>query len=105
MWFERFVIIVTSLHNDFLPSSWLYFLPSWVDVAIYVGTLGIFMTLFLLFARAFPVIAIAEVKAVFSSSSALARKRELAKDPEMEKEFQGSYGAKYAEQGVFDTNY
>ena len=95
MWFERFVIIVTSLHNDFLPSSWLYFLPSWVDVAIYVGTLGIFMTLFLLFARTFPVIAIAEVKSIFSTSSAEARKRELDKNKNFEENYQGSYGAEY----------
>jgi molybdopterin-containing oxidoreductase family membrane subunit len=62
MWFERFVIIVTSLAQDQLPSSWTYYTPSWVEVGIYIGTLGIFFTLFLLFARVFPVIAIAEVK-------------------------------------------
>ena len=73
MWFERFVIIVTSLHRDFLPSSWNYFTPTWVDIGIYVGTLGIFFTLFLLFARTFPVIAIAEVKAIFRSSSEVSR--------------------------------
>jgi Ni/Fe-hydrogenase subunit HybB-like protein len=100
MWFERFVIIVTSLHEDFLPSSWLYFLPTWVDVAIYVGTLGIFMTLFLLFARAFPVIAIAEVKSIFSSSSALARKREVAKNKDYADEYRGGIGLEYA-----DTSY
>ncbi|MGB1248817.1 MAG: NrfD/PsrC family molybdoenzyme membrane anchor subunit, partial [Chitinophagales bacterium] len=96
MWFERFVIIVTSLHNDFLPSSWLYFLPTWVDVAIYVGTLGIFMTLFLLFARAFPVIAIAEVKSIWSASSAHARKLQAAEDKEMVREYKESLGMKYA---------
>ncbi|MGB1019019.1 MAG: hypothetical protein ACPGVH_08105, partial [Chitinophagales bacterium] len=84
-----FVIIVTSLHEDFLPSSWLYFLPTWVDVAIYVGTLGIFMTLFLLFTRAFPVIAIAEVKSIFSSSSALARKRQIEENGD---DFESKYG-------------
>lgn len=73
MWFERFVIIVTSLHRDFLPSSWNYFTPTWVDIGIYIGTLGIFFTLFLLFARTFPVIAIAEVKAIFRSSSEVSR--------------------------------
>lgn len=97
MWFERFVIIVTSLHEDFLPSSWLYFLPTWVDVAIYVGTLGIFMTLFLLFARAFPVIAIAEVKSIFSTSSALARKREVEKNRKYAEEFEGGIGLEYAD--------
>ncbi len=62
MWFERFVIIVTSLHRDFLPSSWSYYKPTIVEVGIFVGTLGIFFTFFLLFARTFPVVAIAEVK-------------------------------------------
>lgn len=69
MWFERFVIIVTSLHRDFLPSSWTYYVPTIVEVGIFVGTLGIFFTLFLLFARTFPVIAIAEVKSIWRSSS------------------------------------
>lgn len=69
MWFERFVIIVTSLHRDFLPSSWSYYVPTFVEVGIFVGTLGIFFTLFLLFARTFPVIAMAEVKSIWRSSS------------------------------------
>ena len=64
MWFERFVIIVTSLHRDYLPSSWGYFTPSWVDVFTFVGSFGLFMTLFLLFIRFLPAIAISEVKAV-----------------------------------------
>ena len=64
MWFERFVIIVTSLHRDYLPSSWGYFTPSWVDVFTFVGSFGLFMTLFLLFIRFLPVIAISEVKGV-----------------------------------------
>ncbi|MCB0515409.1 MAG: NrfD/PsrC family molybdoenzyme membrane anchor subunit [Chitinophagales bacterium] len=68
MWFERFVIIVTSLHRDYIPSSWLYYTPTWVEVAIFVGTIGIFMTLFLLFAKYFPVVAIAEVKSILKSS-------------------------------------
>ncbi len=69
MWFERFVIIVTSLHRDFLPSSWAYYVPTFVEVGIFVGTLGIFFTLFLTFARVFPVIAIAEVKSIWRTSS------------------------------------
>ena len=75
MWFERFVIIVTSLHKDFLPSSWLYFSPSWVDISIFIGSLGLFFTCFLLFARAFPMIAIAEVKSIFSNISEVAQKK------------------------------
>ncbi|CAN5473793.1 polysulfide reductase NrfD [soil metagenome] len=64
MWFERFVIIVTSLNRDFLPSSWGYFRPTALDIMIYIGTLGLFFTLFLLFIRWIPMVAIAEVKAV-----------------------------------------
>jgi molybdopterin-containing oxidoreductase family membrane subunit len=64
MWFERFVIIVTSLHRDFLPSSWNMFYPTWVDIWTFVGTFGIFLSLFLLFIRWLPMICIFEVKAV-----------------------------------------
>ncbi len=64
MWFERFVITVTSLANDFLPSSWGWFEPTWVDVLTFIGSFGLFMTLFLLFIRFLPVLAIAEIKAV-----------------------------------------
>jgi molybdopterin-containing oxidoreductase family membrane subunit len=68
MWFERFVIIVTSLHRDMLPSAWSYYTPSWVEVTIYVGTLGFFMTLFLLFVKVAPVIAVAEVKSILKTA-------------------------------------
>ncbi len=64
MWFERFVIIVTSLHRDYLPSNWAYFKPTWVDIWQFIGTFGLFMTLFLLFLRFLPMIAISEVKGV-----------------------------------------
>lgn len=62
MWFERFVIIVTSLHRDFLPSSWAHYAPSLVEIATLLGSFGLFFTLFLLFCRVAPVIAMAEVK-------------------------------------------
>ncbi|WP_111706300.1 NrfD/PsrC family molybdoenzyme membrane anchor subunit [Lutibacter citreus] len=68
MWFERFVIIVTSLHRDYLPSSWTMFSPTFVDIGIYVGTIGFFFVLFLLYARTFPVIAQAEVKSILKAS-------------------------------------
>jgi len=68
MWFERFVIIVTSLHRDYLPSSWSMYKPTIVEVGIFIGTLGLFFSCFLLFIRFFPVIAIAEVKTVVKSS-------------------------------------
>ncbi len=64
MWFERFVIIATSLHRDFLPASWGYFKPTWVDIGTFAGTFGLFLTLFLLFLRFLPAIAMSEVKGV-----------------------------------------
>jgi molybdopterin-containing oxidoreductase family membrane subunit len=70
MWFERFVIIVTSLHRDFLPSSWAYFRPTIIDVTTYLGTFGLFFTMFLLFLRFVPIIAIAEVKGVTPQADA-----------------------------------
>jgi len=68
MWFERFVIIVTSLHRDYLPSSWSMFSPTYIDIGIFIGTIGFFFVLFLLYARTFPVIAQAEVKTILKSS-------------------------------------
>ncbi|MDB6067758.1 MAG: hydrogenase [Pedosphaera sp.] len=64
MWFERFVIVVISLHRDFMPSNWSYFRPTWVDILTYMGTFGLFFTLFLMFLRFLPIIAISEVKGV-----------------------------------------
>ena len=68
MWFERFVIIVTSLHRDYLPSSWSMFSPTFVEIGIFIGTIGFFFVLFLLYARTFPVIAQAEVKSILKGS-------------------------------------
>ncbi|MEZ4808408.1 MAG: NrfD/PsrC family molybdoenzyme membrane anchor subunit [Flavobacteriales bacterium] len=68
MWFERFVIIVTSLHRDYLPSSWNMFHPTWVDAGVFLGTIGIFFTLYLLFARYFPVVALNELKSILKTS-------------------------------------
>ncbi|MBK8228566.1 MAG: polysulfide reductase NrfD [Flavobacteriales bacterium] len=68
MWFERFVIIVTSLHRDYMPSAWTMFYPTWVDVGVFLGTIGIFFTLYLLFARYFPVLALNEVKSILKVS-------------------------------------
>jgi molybdopterin-containing oxidoreductase family membrane subunit len=64
MWFERFVIIVTSLAQDFLPSSWGHYHPSWVEIWTFIGTFGIFLSLFLLFMRFLPMVAMSEVKIV-----------------------------------------
>jgi molybdopterin-containing oxidoreductase family membrane subunit len=75
MWFERFVIIVTSLHRDYLPSSWAMFYPTWVDVSIFIGSLGLFFTLFLLFLRVLPAIAMAEVKLLLKGSSEQSKRK------------------------------
>ena len=64
MWMERFVIIVTSLSRDFLPSSWGYYSPSIVEIFTFFGTFGVFSALFLLFIRFLPMMAMAELKAV-----------------------------------------
>lgn len=77
MWFERFVIIVISLHRDYLPSSWLYYSPTWIEIGIFIGTIGIFMTLFLAFCRFFPVVAIAEVKSILKRNGNQAKVHQL----------------------------
>lgn len=64
MWFERFIIIVTSLERDFLPSSWARYAPTSIEIATLAGSFGLFFTCFLLFCRFLPMIAVAEVKGV-----------------------------------------
>ncbi|MEM7102655.1 MAG: NrfD/PsrC family molybdoenzyme membrane anchor subunit [Bacteroidota bacterium] len=68
MWFERFVIIATTLARDYLPSSWSYYTPTWVEVGVYLFTFGFFFTAFLLFTRLAPVVAIAEIKHILKFS-------------------------------------
>jgi molybdopterin-containing oxidoreductase family membrane subunit len=67
MWFERFVIISTSLSRDFLPSSWGYFIPTLFDFLTFLGSFGLFFTLFLLFCRYLPIVAASEVKGVYEA--------------------------------------
>jgi molybdopterin-containing oxidoreductase family membrane subunit len=69
MWFERFVIIVTSLHRDYLPSNWAEYAPTTIEIATLLGSFGLFFTCFLLFCRLLPVIAISEVKGVIGHES------------------------------------
>ena len=69
MWFERFVIIVTSLHRDYIPSSWTMFSPTMYDIGDYIFSFGLFFTLFLLFSKFLPVVNMAEVKAVLRATS------------------------------------
>ena len=69
MWFERFVIIVTSIYRDYLPSSWsTYYSPTIWEIGFYMGTFGLFFTCYFLFAKFFPVIAVAEIKAIVKTS-------------------------------------
>ncbi|MBA3674209.1 MAG: polysulfide reductase NrfD, partial [Chitinophagaceae bacterium] len=69
MWFERFVIIVTSVYRDYLPSAWsTYYSPSIWEIGFYLGTFGLFFTCYFLFAKFFPVIAVAEIKAILKTS-------------------------------------
>jgi len=68
MWFERFVIIATTLARDYLPSSWSLYSPTWVEIGIFVGTLGLFFVLFLAFTRVAPTVAVAEIKSILKTS-------------------------------------
>jgi molybdopterin-containing oxidoreductase family membrane subunit len=68
MWFERFVIACTSLSRDFMPSSWDYYSPTIWDAGMLIGSFGLFFTLFCIFARYLPMIAIAEVKSVMAAA-------------------------------------
>ncbi len=68
MWFERFVITVTSLSRDYLPSSWAYYTPTLTDGAILLGSFGFFFTFVLLFTKSLPVVSMAEIKAVAEGS-------------------------------------
>jgi molybdopterin-containing oxidoreductase family membrane subunit len=84
MWFERFVIIVTSLHRDYLPSSWAMFYPTWIDVGVFIGSIGLFFTMFLLFIRVLPSVAMAEVKLLLKSSSEQAKKKLIAENDHLQ---------------------
>ena len=67
MWLERFIIVVTSLHRDYMPSSWDMFHPTIWDIAIYIGTIGLFTMLFFLFIRGLPMISIHEIRGLLNS--------------------------------------
>jgi molybdopterin-containing oxidoreductase family membrane subunit len=78
MWMERFVIIVSSLERDFLPSTWSEYAPTLIEIATLLGSFGLFFTCFLIFCRLLPVIAMAEVKAVVSGHSASGERPNVA---------------------------
>ena len=75
MWFERFVIIVPTLCRTYLPSTWNMYHPTFIDIGIFIGTIGMFFTFFLLFARFFPVIAQSELKSIVKSSGSEYKKK------------------------------
>jgi molybdopterin-containing oxidoreductase family membrane subunit len=86
MWFERFVIIVTSLHRDFLPSSWDMYYPTFWDFSTFFGTIGLFVTLMFLFVRVLPMISIFEVRTLVPEARV-----HLKKDPQADHDV--SFGA------------
>lgn len=86
MWFERFVIIVTSLHRDYIPSSWAMFYPTFYDVGVYIFTFGLFFTAFFLFAKFFPVINMAEVKSILKVTGERSNEPAAIADQSTEKE-------------------
>lgn len=89
MWFERFVIIATTLARDYLPTSWSYYTPTWVEIGIFIGTIGLFSTLFLIFIRVAPAVAVAEIKAILKDAgdqyAGMEVARKHAADPKTEK--------------------
>jgi Ni/Fe-hydrogenase subunit HybB-like protein len=70
MWLERFMIVITSLHRDFLPSSWHIYIPTFWDLALFIGTLGLFFTMLFLFIRFLPVISIFEMRELVAEQEA-----------------------------------
>jgi Ni/Fe-hydrogenase subunit HybB-like protein len=88
MWFERFVIIVTSIYRDYIPSSWAtYYRPTVWEVGFYMGTFGLFFTCYFLFSKFFPVIAVAEIKHILKRSGESYKKDMAAEDAKSVEEF------------------
>src|SRR6201746_970922 len=88
MWFERFVIIVTSIYRDYLPSSWsTYYAPTIYEVGFYMGTFGLFFTCYFLFSKFFPVIALAEIKHILKKSGAIYKEKMGDAEKESVEEF------------------
>lgn len=88
MWFERFVIIVTSVHRDYLPSAWsTYYRPTIWEVGFYLGTFGLFFTCYFLFAKFFPVIALAEIKHILKKNGENYKRRMDGLEKESTEEF------------------
>src|ERR1051325_9686765 len=93
MWFERFVIIVTSLYRDYLPSSWsVYYSPTIWEVGFYIGTFGLFFTCYFLFSKFFPVIALAEIKHILKKSGENYKEQMTPVEHETVQEFAETHG-------------
>ena len=87
MWFERFVIIVTSVYRDYIPSAWsTYYRPTIWEVGFYMGTFGLFFTCYFLFSKFFPVIALAEIKHILKRSGANYKKQMVKTEQESPEE-------------------
>ncbi len=86
MWYERFNIVITSLSKDFLPSSWASYQPTFVEVAIYLGTIGLFLAGVLIFFKFIPMIAISEVKSVMHSGDKFKKKIQKMKEQKAQNE-------------------
>ncbi len=93
MWFERFVIIVTSVYRDYLPSSWsTYYTPSIWEIGFYMGTFGLFFTCYFLFSKFFPVIALAEIKHILKKNGKSFKDHMEEIEGESTEEFSGKHG-------------
>jgi molybdopterin-containing oxidoreductase family membrane subunit len=93
MWFERFVIIVTSVYRDYLPSSWsTYYTPTVWEVGFYMGTFGLFFTCYFLFSKFFPVIAIAEIKHILKKNGDKFKEKMDGIEAESVEEFAQKHG-------------
>jgi len=111
MWLERFVIIVTSQHRTFLPATWADFRPTLIDATTFLGTVGLFLTLFVLFVRLAPAISMSEVKAMVSESAETEERDESAagpgqqrRDPTSVLRFKGSPGLIPEKQPASDSD-
>jgi molybdopterin-containing oxidoreductase family membrane subunit len=93
MWFERFVIIVTSVYRDYLPSSWsTYYTPTIWEIGFYMGTFGLFFTCYFLFSKFFPVIALAEIKHILKKNGQSFKDHMEELEGESTEEFGGKHG-------------
>jgi molybdopterin-containing oxidoreductase family membrane subunit len=101
MWFERFVIIVSSLYRDYLPSSWsIYYRPTIWEIGFYVGTFGLFFTCYFLFSKYFPVIAIAEIKHVLKTTGESYKQGMIPLDSKTTEEFEHTMHHDHGDHGT-----